>query len=325
MTTAGRRGILAVALAVLLLAFGAVAAILVGGAVATHALVAPADGEPSAASDPLMAWLARVLLALAVAWLLIGIVATRTSLVRRPGAAAARASWLAATRPWRARESTLGMLALDRWLLLFVPVALLVATRAVQSSLGGWLRLVVVVCAWAVFALVLRVVVGVHSPWPVIAAVGGVVVLRCVLTLAVLAVNGPGGYWYAFWEYPAARGTYITVASALFLWLFVAAAWSLFAQLGAARGIGAVLCASGVALAVPAWVVSAVGLERTLAVWDERAGLLPWGLSRLVAAALRMHLPEGLVWWGVGIGAAMAVAGALLALRGSGSADSPAR
>ena len=86
------------------------------------------------------------------AWLVIGMVAARTRLVRRPGAAAARASWLASTRPWRARESTLGMLPLDRWLLLVVPGALLVATRAVQTSFLSWTHLAVVLGAWLVFA-----------------------------------------------------------------------------------------------------------------------------------------------------------------------------
>src|SRR5690606_7651440 len=85
--------------------------------------------------DLAMAWAARVLLVLALAWVVIGVLAARTRLVRRPGAAAARASWLGATRPWRARESTLGFLPLDRWLIIVVPVGLLVATRAVQTSL----------------------------------------------------------------------------------------------------------------------------------------------------------------------------------------------
>ena len=64
-----------------------------------------------------MTWLARILLVLALAWIIIGVLSARTSLVRRPGAAAARASWLASVMPWRARESTLGMLPLDRLLM----------------------------------------------------------------------------------------------------------------------------------------------------------------------------------------------------------------
>ncbi|MGZ8805438.1 MAG: hypothetical protein ACXWZG_09075, partial [Microbacterium sp.] len=92
-------------------------------------LTAAELGVQRADRDLAMAWIARGLLALAVIWVVIGVLSSRTRLVRRPGAAAARAGWLGATRPWRARESTLGLLPLDRWLLLGVPVALLVATR----------------------------------------------------------------------------------------------------------------------------------------------------------------------------------------------------
>ena len=313
MATADRRGILAVAILVLLLALAAGVAMVVANAVDTQALGA----DPGAITpvDQLMAWFARILLVLAVAWLAIGFAAARTSLVRRPGAAAARASWLAATRPWRARESTLGMLSLDRWLLFAVPVALLIATRAVQSSFTGWLRLVVVIGAWTVFALVLRIVVRERSPWPVIAAVGGAVVLRCLLTLIALSVAGPGGYWYAFWEMSVARGAYVTVAFALFLWLFVVAGWSLFAQLGARRGVGAVLCGVGAAVAVPALLVAVVGIERTLTVWDDRAGLLPWGLERIVAVTLQLDIPDATVWWVAAAGVVVLAAGALLTVR----------
>lgn len=317
MATARRRGTLAVSLAVLLLALGVGSAVLVAQAVSRHTADLPVDPDHlvPGATDDLMAWLARGLLLLAVAWIVIGVLAARTSLVRRPGAAAARAAWLAATRPWRARESTLGMLSLDRWLLFIVPAALLVATRAVQTSLLGWPRLLVVIGAWTVFALVLRVAVRGRSPWPVIAAVGGVVVLRCVLTLAALSVAGPEGYWYAFWELRVARGVYGTLAFALFLWVFVAAAWSLIAQLCARRAIGAVLCAMGAAVALPALVVGVVGIEHALAVWDDRTGLLPWGLSRILAVTVRIDVPDAAVWWAAVGGLLMWVVGAVLAAR----------
>lgn len=314
MTTAGRRGIVAVAVSVLLIAVGAGLAIAFGQAIRAHA---PATDAATAITpgDQVIAWLARGLLALAAAWVLIGILAARTSLVARPGAVAPRATWLAATRPWRARESTLGMLQLDRWLLFGIPVALLVATRALQTSFVGWLRLLVVIGAWAVFALVLRIVVRRRSPWPVIAAVGGVIVLRCVFTLAALAIAGPGGYWYAFWALPAVRGLYVAVAFALFLWLFVAGGWALIAQLGARRAVGAMLSAIGAGVAAPAVVVAVVGIERTLAVWDGRTGLLPWGLAQILGTALELRVPDEIVWWTAGAGFVVLLTGAALATR----------
>lgn len=208
-----------------LLIAGVVVALVLGEALD----ITPFPARPAATPDgdiPL-AWLARILLALTLAWIVIGMFASRTSLIRRPGAAAARASWIGATRPWRARESTLGMLPLDRWLLLLVPGALLGATRAVQTSFSAPLHLLVVLLGWIAFAVVLRVVLGSRSPWPVLAAVAGVVVLRSALTLLALSFAGPGGSEGAFWSDPLLRGLYIALAVALYVWMLVAAVWAL--------------------------------------------------------------------------------------------------
>ncbi|MGV9194866.1 hypothetical protein ACQ143_11040 [Microbacterium sp. MC2] len=275
--------------------------------------------------DVMMSWLARGLLALAVAWVVIGSLAARTSLIRRPGAAAARLTWLASTRPWRARESTLGMFDLDRWLTLIIPAGLLVATRAVQTSLLSWVDLALILGAWVVFALVVRLCVGRRSPWPVIAAVGGAVVLRCIVTLFALSFTGPGGYWFAFWTDPVLRTAYIAVAFALFVWVFIAAAWAMAEQVGARRATGFVLTAVGAGLTVPAVVVGAVGLERVLTIWNDQMGLLPWGLARILGITTYLEIPTASAWYAAGAGVLLVVAGVLLALRwrgGDGGAPS---
>jgi hypothetical protein len=276
--------------------------------------------------DAAMAWVARILLALAAAWIVIGMIATRTRLVRRPGAAAARATWLAATRPWRAQESTLGLLPLDRWLLLLVPVALLVGTRAVQTSFLSWTHLVVVLAAWLIFALAVELLLTrKRSPWPVIAAVGGVVVLRCIVTLTALAFTGPGGYWFAFWTDPVRRTVYISIAFALFLWVFVAAGWALSTQLGRRRATGVVLAAIGAALAIPATAVAIIGLEPSLSLWNDQMGLLPWGLARILGLTTYLEIPSDTAWWAAAVGAVLFVIGVLLALRwGRGRTGVPA-
>lgn len=277
-------------------------------------LTAAQLGVERAERDLAMAWMARVLLFLAVAWVVIGMLAARTRLVRRPGAAAARASWVASTRPWRARESTLGMLDLDRWLLLIIPAALLVATRAVQTSFLSWTHLVVVLGAWAVFALVVRLLVGRRSPWPVIAAVGGVVVLRCIVTLFALSFSGPGGYWFAFWTEPDLRTVYIGIAFALFVWVFVAAGWAMSAQVGARRATGYVLAAIGAALAIPAAIIGAVGLETALSLWNDQMGLLPWGLARILGITTYLEIPPETPWIAAAFGGVLFVVGMLLTL-----------
>jgi hypothetical protein len=288
-------------------------------------LTAAAQGVERADRDLAMAWLARILLFLAGAWVVIGMLAARTRLVGRPGAAAARASWLASTRPWRARESTLGMLELDRWLMLLVPAALLVATRAVQTSFLSWTHLAVVLGAWLVFALVVRLCVGRHSPWPVIAAVGGVIVLRCIVTLAALSFTGPGGYWFGFWTEPVIRTLYIAVAFALFVWVFVAAGWALSSQLGVRRACGAVLAAIGAGLLIPSVIIGVVGLERALTVWNDEMGLLPWGLARILGITVYLEIPPETPWFAAAIGAVLVAVGALLALPARRRAEASVR
>lgn len=232
MTTETRRGIVVAVTLVGLTAIGALLAGVLGTEIA--ATLEPALPRNSEL-DASMAWVARVILVLAVAWLVIGMLSARTRLVGKPGAAAARASWIASTRPWRARESTLGMLPLDRWLMVLVPAALIVATRAIQTLSISWQYLAVVLGSWIVFAVIVRLLLGRRSPWPVLAAIAGAVVVRSIITLIGLSVAGPGAYWHALATNPVLRTTYIAVAFALFVWVFVAAAWALIAQKAARR------------------------------------------------------------------------------------------
>jgi hypothetical protein len=324
MATATRRGIFAAVAA-------AVAAVFLVGFVTATLLttlqLVPAGEVPEVApgvvaiqitgagvTDPArvmaMAWLARLMLALALAWGVIGMLAARTSLVGRPGAAAARATWLGSTRPWRARESTLGMLRLDRWFLVLVPAALLVGTRAVQTSFLSWEHLAIVLGGWLVAALVIRALVGRRSPWPVIAAAGGAIVLRCVWALIPLAIGGPGGAWSTLWTEPVLRAGYALVAAILFVWVFVAAAWALVVQVGPLPATGIVLAAMGAGLAVPALVVGILGFDRVASAWSD--SLAPLG-GLAGPPFVWIELPIAIAWWAATAGGVLCVVGALLA------------
>jgi hypothetical protein len=304
MTAERRRGILAAVTAVAIVALSVWAAAAVTDAVGT--LERPAEG------DLAMAWIARVLLVLTLTWLLIGIFSARTRLVRRPGAAAARATWLSATRPWRARESVLGLDGLDRALIVLVPGALLVGTRAVQTAFLAPVQLVVTLGAWAVFVMLLVLLVRGRTAWAALAAVGGVIVLRAVLLLLALAFAGPGDLWVDFWTDPGRRILYISLVFAAFLWTFVAAGWALAARLGGRRATGVVLASVGAGLAVPAAIVAIIGLEQALTVWNDQLGLLPWGLTRILG--IDLELPDAAAWWVAAAGAALLAVGLLLAL-----------
>ncbi|PTT20569.1 hypothetical protein DBR36_05670 [Microbacterium sp. HMWF026] len=268
-TTAGR-GMVALGISGILLAFGAVIAVLVDPFTRVPMMV-----------DATTEWLARLLLLLGVAWLVIGMLAARTSLVRRPGAAAARATWIASTRPWRARESTLGVLPLDRWLMILVPGGLLVTTRIVQTPRDGLWGVAVAIAGWLLFAFAVRLLLGRRSPWPIIAAVGGALVLRCVVALVAVALSGPEGVWPDLWALPAVRILYLMIAFALVAWVFVAAGWALSAQLGRRRAGGIALAGMGIGYALPAATIALMGARDALRSWNEQIGILPWDLARL--------------------------------------------
>ena len=264
--------------------------------------------------DPAMAWLARGLLALALGWLGAG----AWLVGRRRGAptSALAATWSVATHPWRAAEVGPGMTRRQRVLLLAVPGALLVATRAVQTSLLAPVHLLVVLGAWCTLLVVGWLLLRRRVPWGVVAAVGGVLVARCALALLAMSSTGPGGYWFSFWTEPLARTAYITVAVALFLWLLVAAAWALSVTCGRRRAAGTVLAAVGAGLAVPAAVVALVGLERALTAWNDQVGLLPWGLSRILGITVYLGVPADTAWWVAGLGGALVAVGLVLAIAG---------
>ncbi|MFL6177242.1 MAG: hypothetical protein ACJ715_11375 [Ornithinibacter sp.] len=271
--------------------------------------------------DPAMAWLARSLLALALGWLGAGAWLDR----RRRGAptSAVAATWTVATRPWRAAEVGPGMARGQRALLLAVPGALLVATRAVQTSFLAPVHLLVVLGAWCTLLAAGWLLLRGRVPWGVVAAVGGVLVARCALALLAMSWTGPGGYWYGFWTDPGKRTVYVTLAVAAFLWLLVAAGWALSVTRGRRRAAGTVLAAVGAGLAVPASVVGLVGLERALTAWNDQVGLLPWGLSRILGITVYLGIPGDAAWWVAGFGAVLLGAGLVLAIPRRRHRDQP--
>ncbi|WP_284292817.1 hypothetical protein [Luteimicrobium album] len=136
-----------------------------------------------------------------------------------------------------------------------------------------------------------------------------------MLLLAVLAWRGPGRYWFGFWTVPVQRAAYVTVAFALFCWLFVATFAVLRARYGLTRrrAAGVVAVAAGAPLVVGGVVVAGVGLETTLTAWNDQLALLPWGLHRILGICVYLGIPTALPTW-IAVGGAVVVAGGALLL-----------
>ncbi|MBQ0988635.1 hypothetical protein [Micromonospora sp. H61] len=175
-------------------------------------------GARRADRDPAMAWAARALLGSILLVVLLGLYG------RGFGSAAARGLLLGALRPWRVAALPTPVTRADRVLVWLIPAVVLVASRLVLTWFAAPAHLLVTLGGWALFTVVVRLVVGRRDPFHLWAVVGGVALLRSVLLLAVLAGRGPGGYWFAFWTAPSLRAAYVTVAFAAFCWLFVAVA-----------------------------------------------------------------------------------------------------
>lgn len=283
-------------------------------------LTAARLGLDRADHDLPMAWAAGTLLLLVVLWLVFGILASRSRsrsrFASRPGAGAARAMWIGATRPWRAAEQVRGLGATDRVLLVAVPTLALVASRLILTWFAAPAHLVATLGAWAVFVAVVLLLTRLLGGrvLPVVAAVGGAALLRVVLLTAVLVPTGPGGYWFGFWTDPTARSLYTIAAFALFAWVLVAAGWTLAQQLGGRRATGAVLAAAGAALAAIALLVGAIGLERALTAWNDQLALLPWGLSRILGITVYLGIPPETPWLIATVGAVALLTGLALAV-----------
>lgn len=229
--------------------------------------------------EELMTWLARILFGLGAIWILIGVLAARTRLVRRPGAAAARATWLSFSRPWRARESMLGLLAFDRWLMVIVPAGMLVSTHLVVASFLSAIPVLLSSAGWFIFGLLAIVLIWPRSAWPTIAALSGTAIVWCLVMLAGVMFGGPGHFWLFLWETPWMRSVVMTVVLAVLAWAIIAAGGAINAQLGSTTATGIVLAAAGGTAAALAIAVAILGPEWLGAQWFDQTVELtiePW-------------------------------------------------
>ncbi|MFC8732495.1 hypothetical protein ACFT5B_08550 [Luteimicrobium sp. NPDC057192] len=281
--------------------------------------------------DVAMAWVARALLVLVVGALGLGAWSRRRP--RFPGHRALHALWTGGTRPWRLGPDGGGAVVggcdaralataddapgrVDRVLVWALPAVVLVLSRLAYGWFAAPVHLALTLGAWALFALTARALVGRRDGFWLWGAVGGVALVRSALLLAVLAWRGPGRYWFGFWTVPVQRAAYVTVAFALFCWLFVATFAVLRARYGLTRrrASGAVAVAAGLPLLVGGALVAAVGLEPVLSAWNDQLALLPWGLHRILGLTEYLGIPTALPRWVAIAGAVVIGIAGLLAL-----------
>jgi hypothetical protein len=237
-----------------------------------------------------MTWLARGLLVAVLA-----VLAWGSGLLRR-APLAVRALGTATTRPWRLHRLDTAPTRADRILVWTIPAVAVVLSRAILTSFAAPAHLLPVLGAWLLFGLTLRLLAGRRDPFLLLAALGGIAMLRTVLLTAALVLRGPGHYWFDLWTDPPARTIYVTVAVAAFLAVFVSAYLVLRTGYGLARtpAVSRVVLAAGVPLAVLGGLVAVVGLERALTAWNDQLALLPWGLHRILGITTYLEIPTSI-------------------------------
>ncbi len=254
-------------------------------------LTAARLGEERAERDLPMAWLARGgLLALL---LVLALTRTGRTLLRT------------AATPWRRPGPV------NRALVVAIPVLAVLWSRLVLTWFLAPAHLLLVGVGWVVLA---GAVAATRSWWVAI-AVAGASTLRAILLLAVLAVRGPGGYWFAFWTEPGRRSAYVIVSFVLLGWVLACLVWSLAGLVGLRRASAAGLGVVGATLVGVGGLLVAIGLEDALTIWNDQLALLPWGLSRILGITVYLGIPTSLPWYLVGAGASALVAATVLGTR----------
>ncbi|MBL0749161.1 hypothetical protein [Nocardioides baculatus] len=265
-------------------------------ALPAYNLTAARIGEVRAARDLPMAWLARG--GLLVLLLALGVTRTGRTLVRT------------AARPWTDPGRV------PRFLVVAIPVAAVVWSRLVLTWFLAPSHLLAVGLGWGVLAVVVAAATRWTRSWHVATAVGGAVVLRSLLLLAVLAWRGPGGYWFSFWAEPRVRTAYVVVALVLAGWVLAALLWSLAAQVGRRRATALVIGTVGAVLLALGGLLATVGLEDALTVWNDQLALLPWGMARILGITTFLGIPTALPTWILLTGGALLLSASALGLPG---------
>jgi hypothetical protein len=107
---------------------------------------------------------------------------------------------------------------------------------------------------------------------------------------------------------------YITFAFALFLAVFASTYTVLCTayRLSRRRAAGRLLLAAGTAVTVLGGLVTIMGAEQALTVWNDQLALLPWGLHRILGITVYLGIPTEIPAVATVAGLVLVVAGAAM-------------
>jgi hypothetical protein len=80
------------------------------------------------------------------------------------------------------------------------------------------------------------------------------------------------------------------------------------------RAVGRVLLELGTPVVALGALVSVLGPERALIIWNDQMALLPWGLSRILGITTYLGIPTVLPEAAMALGAILLVAGVVLSI-----------
>jgi hypothetical protein len=258
-----------------------------------------------------MAWLARVILALLLVSLLAGASPMNRPIPDRYGRKGFRALWRAlAVSDHDGQIDLVGRT--DRLVVTALPAILVVGTLLVSTSFLAPFTAGVLLLALSGMAL--GGLLG--APARVVgnrASFSAPLLIAMLLPLAVMAVRGPGYFWFQFWTSDVFRMAVIVITVGVWVWFF-GVQYASMRRSGRPRfaATGYLLLTVGLPLVLIGGTMYAVGLERALTVINDELVILPLGLSRILGISTHLNIPLYLPASILSIGALAASGGVAL-------------
>jgi hypothetical protein len=266
-----------------------------------------------------MAWLARVLLAVLLAVMVVGALVGSGRVRGRPVTDAAATVTASLLAPGSAAAAGALLPRRLRVVVVLLAAGWLLAASLTFSSFASPHHLALQGLVLVVFAGVLVLVAGRgrggrDGASGVLLGLTGPLLAVTGVLVAVLAVRGPGYFWLRFWTDAGFRTWFTTLSLALLVWLACAVVATLRHGTGDGllAGCGGLLVAAGATVAALGAVPGVAGLERMLTGLNDELAVLPLGLSRILGITVHLGIPTALPGWMVAAGATLATLGVVL-------------